>query len=70
MKWLLRRTLVRRVVLALLLAFGLAWIAVASYMYVDFRVSMQTNSGLHLVGRALNATLAKVEQADLAGAVV
>ena len=70
MKGLLRRTLVRRVVAALLLAIGLAWIAVAAYMYADVRVSMRPNSGLHMVGRALHTALLNMDSGDLAGAVV
>ncbi len=70
MKWLLRRTLVRRVVGALLLAFGLAWLAVAAYMYLDIRAGLRTNSGLLSAGSALNAALAPVERGDVARAIV
>ena len=46
MSWLLRRTLVRRVIGALLLAFGLAWLAVGAYMYLDIRAGLRTNPAL------------------------
>ncbi len=70
MSWLLRRTLVRRVVGALLLAFGLAWLAVSVYMYLDVRASLQTNSALLVAGGALNDALVPVEGKDLARNVV
>jgi signal transduction histidine kinase len=70
MKWLFRRSLVRRVALSLLIAFTLAWLAVVVYLYVSFRLTMHTDSGVVLLGRELNITLADVEREDVAVATV
>ena len=70
MNWLLRRSLVRRVALSLLLAFTLAWLAVVVYLYVSFRLTMHTDSGVVRVGRELNTTLAEIQREDVAAAVI
>lgn len=66
MKALLKPTLVRRIVAALLLAFALAWCAVASYTYLDFRSSLRSNPGLQQVGQGLLHALADIQRDDLA----
>ena len=70
MKLPLRPTLVRRVVLSLLLAVVLAWLAVMAYSYVVLRIGLKTNPGLLQVGSALNEALETVEREDLATAIV
>lgn len=70
MKWLFKRSLVRRVALSLLLAFTLAWVALVAHMYISFRMTMSTNSGVVRVGRELNSVLAGIEREDLAVSVV
>ena len=66
MKALFKPTLVRRIVAALLLAFALAWCAVAAYTYLDFRASLRTNLGLQQAGRGLLNALADLQNEDLA----
>nr|WP_315428210.1 HAMP domain-containing sensor histidine kinase [uncultured Albidiferax sp.] len=66
MKALLTPTLVRRIVAALLLAFALAWCAVATYTYLDFRANVRTHSGLQQAGRGLLDALAGIPRDELA----
>ncbi|RIX84708.1 sensor histidine kinase [Acidovorax cavernicola] len=70
MKWLLQRSLVRRVALSLMFAFTLAWIVLVAYVYLDFRMSMYTDSNVVRAGRELNAVLADVENPSVAAEVV
>jgi len=70
MKWLFQRSLVRRVALSLLLAFTLAWAALVAYMYLDFRRTMDTDSGVVRAGRELNSALTKVKRDEVAVAVM
>lgn len=70
MNALFRPTLVRRIVVALLLAFALAWCAVAAYTYLGFRAGLQTNAGLQQVGRSLLKALAEIRRDELAANAV
>jgi len=66
----LQPTLVRRIVAALLLAFVLAWCAVATYTYLGMRAGLQTNAGLQQVGRGLLSALAEIRRDELAANAV
>lgn len=70
MKRLLRPTLVRRIVSALLIAFVLAWCAVAAHTYLGFRARLQSNTGLQQAGRGLSNALADIRRDDLAASAV
>lgn len=70
MKPLLRPTLVRRIVSALLIAFVLAWCAVATHTYLGFRAGLQSNAGLQQAGRGLSNALADIRRDDLAASAV
>ena len=67
---LLRPSLVRRIVAALLLAFALAWVAILAESYVDTTRQLKDHSGLLLFGRQLNSALAGIARSDVATAVV
>lgn len=66
MSTLFRPTLVRRIVASLLLAFALAWCAVAVYTYLGFRAGLQTNAGLQQLGRGLLDALSDIDRHELA----
>ena len=55
-----RPTIVQRVVLALLGAFFLVWLALLAYIYIEFRQALAVDQGLKKLGRALTAALAEV----------
>lgn len=63
-------TLVRRVLLALALAVGLAWLAILVQSYVQVQGELRTNSGLQQFGRELSDGLAAVQRDDVAANVV
>lgn len=69
MKWLFKRSLVRRVALSLLFAFTLAWAALIAFLYIEFSMNMSTDSSVVRAGRQLNAVLADIEKEDVAVAV-
>jgi signal transduction histidine kinase len=56
-----RPTIVQRVVLALLGAFFLVWLALLAYIYIEFRQALAVDQGLKKLGRALTAALAEVK---------
>jgi len=58
----MRRTLVGRVVAAVLLAFVLVGAALVAVDYLGFKRAMASNSGLQQVGRAMAETLATIEE--------
>lgn len=70
MRALWQPTLVRRIVAALLLAFALAWCAVAVYTYLGMRAGLQTNAGLQQVGRGLLNALTDIRRDELAATAV
>ncbi len=70
MKSPLRPTLVRRVVLALVLAFVLAWLAVTGYFLLKTYWGMKTDPGLLQIGRVLKEELARIERDERAVAAI
>jgi two-component system, OmpR family, sensor histidine kinase QseC len=64
MKTWLRPTLARRVLAALGIAFLLVWSVLLAYDYLRFKQAMEQNSGVHQIGTALFAALAKLEQPE------
>ncbi|RYF42493.1 MAG: HAMP domain-containing histidine kinase [Comamonadaceae bacterium] len=59
---LLRPSLVQRVFLSLLLAFGLVLVALEAYTYLEFRQAIARDQGLKRVGRAFTVALSGVTQ--------
>lgn len=67
---LFRRSLVRRVTLSLLLAFGLVYVALFAYLFYEVREREHTAQGLRLVGPALLHSLADTASPNEAHAVM
>ncbi|MEP6823926.1 MAG: HAMP domain-containing sensor histidine kinase [Ramlibacter sp.] len=59
---LLRPSLVQRVFLSLLLAFGLVLVALEVYTYIEFRQAIARDQGLKRAGRAFTAALAAADE--------
>jgi two-component system sensor histidine kinase QseC len=66
---LLRPTLVRRVVMALLVAFGIAWLLLLAVMYAGANDQQVEDKGVRDLGRGLAASLARIDDAGQARAV-
>jgi two-component system sensor histidine kinase QseC len=66
---LLRPTLVRRVVMALLMAFFIAWLLLLTVMYIAANDQAVDDKGIQDVGRGLAASLARLDNAAQARAV-
>ncbi|NHZ62791.1 ATP-binding protein [Massilia genomosp. 1] len=59
-----RPTLVRRVLLALGMAFLLVWCMLLAYEYLQFKQETEQHSGVHKIGDALYTALARLERPE------
>jgi two-component system sensor histidine kinase QseC len=66
----LRPTLVRRVLLALGMAFCLVWCMLLAYEYLQFRHHTEQESGVHKLGAALSTALLELDNPDQVTAAV